>query len=62
MALAEVTGPLIRGCFCAFHARSKMFTKVQSGDEGGGAGEKKSNFVWKQFQSLISKEGGGKGG
>lgn len=38
-----------------------MFTKVQSGDEGGGAEEKKSNFVWKQFQSLISKEGVGRG-
>lgn len=27
-----------------------------------GAEEKKSNFVWKHFQSLISKEGGWEGG
>lgn len=27
--------------------------------KAGGAEEKKSNFVWEQFQSLISKEGGG---
>lgn len=30
--------------------------------KAGGAEEKKSNFVWKQFQSLISKEGDRKGG
>lgn len=30
--------------------------------KAGGAKEKKSNFVWKQFQSLISKEGGRNGG
>jgi len=40
-----------------------MFTKVQSGGmKAGEAEEKKSNFVWKQFQGLISKEEGGKGG
>lgn len=61
IALADVTGPLC-GCFCAFHIWSKMFTRVQSVDEAGGGEQKKSNFVWKHFQSLISKEGGWKGG
>lgn len=44
MALAEVTGLLICGCFCAFHAQSKMFTKVQSGNEGEGSRRKEIQF------------------
>lgn len=52
MALAKVTGPLICVSFCAFHAQSKMFTKVQSGNEGEGSRRKEIQFCLETVSEL----------
>lgn len=45
-----------------FTPNQKCLQRCSQGMKERGPEEKKSNFVWKQLQSLISKEGGGKGG
>lgn len=47
---------------CLSRPIKNVYKGAVRGWRWGGAEEKESNFVWKQFQSLISKEGGGKGG